>query len=267
MPRLKLITLPAAEPVSTAEAKSHLRVDTADDDTLIASLITAAREYAESATQRQIIAATYRLYMDTFSAQIVLPMPPVQSITSVKYLDFAGATQTIPAAEYTLRNTAEPSWVEEAYGYSWPSPRGDTDSVWIDYVSGYACPFTAVSGTDILTTIGQTYTDADIVRLSTISNDLPDPLAIETNYHVRDVVLSTMKLAAAAGGAAIDLLNNGTVDNFVGVVPEPLRLAIQMLVGHWYEHREAYSDGFALKEVPMAVNALLGPYRMMEADS
>ena len=40
---LKLITAPAAEPVSTSEAKSHLRVDTTADDTYIGTLMTVAR--------------------------------------------------------------------------------------------------------------------------------------------------------------------------------------------------------------------------------
>lgn len=42
-------------------------------------------------------------------------------------------------------------------------------------------------------------------------------------------------------------------------VPTPIRQAILLLVGHWYENREAV--GSDMKEVPMAVNSLVLPFR------
>lgn len=46
-------------------------------------------------------------------------------------------------------------------------------------------------------------------------------------------------------------------------VPASIRAAILLLVGHLYENREA-ATGEALKIVPMAVDSLLVPYRVME---
>lgn len=43
-------------------------------------------------------------------------------------------------------------------------------------------------------------------------------------------------------------------------VPAPIKQAILLMVGHWYANREAVSEG-SMAEVPMAVDALLRPYR------
>ena len=56
---LVIVTPPAEEPVSLAEAKLHLRVDIADDDALITALISAARQAAETITGRQIVTARW----------------------------------------------------------------------------------------------------------------------------------------------------------------------------------------------------------------
>jgi uncharacterized phiE125 gp8 family phage protein len=46
-------------------------------------------------------------------------------------------------------------------------------------------------------------------------------------------------------------------------VPAPIRHAILMLVGHWYENRETVNVGQTVTEVPLGVTALLGPYRRL----
>lgn len=43
-------------------------------------------------------------------------------------------------------------------------------------------------------------------------------------------------------------------------VPEPLKVAILLLVGHWFQYREAAIPE-AINELPFAVNALIAPYR------
>ena len=58
------ISAPAAEPVTLAEAKAHLRVVDAVEDTLISGLIKAAREEVEAATGLALISQNWRLYLD-----------------------------------------------------------------------------------------------------------------------------------------------------------------------------------------------------------
>lgn len=69
--------------------------------------------------------------------------------------------------------------------------------------------FTVNAGTDVITATGHGRSNADIVRVKS-SGTLPAGLAADTDYHVRDVSGATFKLAATAGGAAIDITDTGT---------------------------------------------------------
>lgn len=139
---LKIITAPASEPVSLSEAKSHLRVDHADEDALISALITAAREECEHLLERAVAQQTLALVLDSFPAGgIQLPRPPVVSVTSVEYVDQDGVTQTMSSADYLLDDAQQPSWLLLAYGEEWPQTRDQANAVTVTYVAGYAdCP-------------------------------------------------------------------------------------------------------------------------------
>ncbi len=45
-------------------------------------------------------------------------------------------------------------------------------------------------------------------------------------------------------------------------VPQPLRQAMLLLIGHWFGHREAVITGTISSELPMSVRALLAPYEV-----
>lgn len=47
-----------------------------------------------------------------------------------------------------------------------------------------------------------------------------------------------------------------------GAVPQPLVQAMLLLIGHWYEQREAVLAGTISKEVEFTVQALCAPYRL-----
>ena len=78
---MQLITPPAGEPVSLAEAKLHLRVDFDDDDSLIQVLISAARQAAETLTNRQLVTARWRMVLDSFPGPSLMGVPAGQVFT------------------------------------------------------------------------------------------------------------------------------------------------------------------------------------------
>ena len=91
---LEIITPPATTPISRAELKTHLRVDTTAEDDYIDTVILAATDYFEQRSWRQLITATYGMYLDAFPTDFIeFPKAPLQSITSVVYQDTNGATQ------------------------------------------------------------------------------------------------------------------------------------------------------------------------------
>lgn len=148
---LFLVTAPAQEPLSLDEVKDHLRVDVADEDGLIASLLTAARQHVEAFTKRALVTQTWDLKLCGFTdpdyyqdGALWLPFPPVSSVTSISYVDTNGATQTWAAANYTTDLTTGPharrARIALAYGISFPSVRAVLNNVTVRFVCGYGDP-------------------------------------------------------------------------------------------------------------------------------
>lgn len=126
-----------AEPVTTAEAKSHLRVSIATDDTLIDTLVVAARQWFEAATWRKLVAGTETEYFDTFPNIIRLKNPPLRDVTSIKYYDLDDAQQTLGATLYQEDIVTEPGRVRPVSGQSWPSTYDRMNAVEVIYDAGY----------------------------------------------------------------------------------------------------------------------------------
>lgn len=153
---LSLVTAPATEPLSLAEAKAHLRVDQDDENDLIATLVIAAREYVETHTHRALITQTWDYQLDGFPAMwstvdvdarqvhtgaIWFPKPPLLSVTSLTYVDTAGVTQTWDAGNYTVDAPAGPKArmgrLVPAWSLYYPVARTVPNAVTVRFVAGY----------------------------------------------------------------------------------------------------------------------------------
>lgn len=126
---------PAVEPVSLEEAKAHCRIENTYDDTEITSMIVAARIQAELNLNRYIITQTVDAYYDRF--QSCFELPPLQSVTSITYLDSNGDSQTLAASQYVVDSKSIPARITPAYGVTWPSTYDQTNAVSIKFVAGY----------------------------------------------------------------------------------------------------------------------------------
>ena len=141
---LSLVTAPALEPITIAEAKAHCRIDVDDENDLLDGLIRAGRQWIEAFTHRALMTQTWDEKRNQFPIDedvIVLPMAPLISVTSITYLDTAGSTQTWSSALYTVDAPAgphaRPGWVYPIYGGIFPATQGIENAVTIRFVAGY----------------------------------------------------------------------------------------------------------------------------------
>jgi len=133
----KIITAPTFEPLSVADVSEYLRLDDSPTDTLlISALITAARQHLENYLNRFIAEQTVELALTGWKDKIELSAP-LQSVTSIKYLDENGAEQTLASNQYIVDTYSEPAAIYPAYNVTFPNLYDQENNVKIRYVVGF----------------------------------------------------------------------------------------------------------------------------------
>jgi hypothetical protein len=230
------ITQPTSEPVALYEAQQFCKVATTADNWLLTTLITAARQHAETITgralaQRQFILVldSHPYYTDTIQSQqaypasyyslpkysttlwnysqmIKLPNPPLKSVDSMRYIGTDGNAVTLHQdTDFIVDRVTEQARIFPMPGSYWPADLYVANSVEITFTAGYDPNPNAGADTHSVT--------------ATPPNQQPD-------------------------------------SNVILAVPQTIRTAILMLVAHWYFNREPVSAG-QVGTVPYHVNDLL----------
>ena len=160
MSGLKIHTAWTTSAVATSTQKSFMRVDFSDDDTLIADLIKVAQNNVEAYTGRAITQQTLKLFLDrlpyyrdeklregvytapdlNYSANyIVLPKPPVASISHVKYYANDNTASTFASSNYFSDVDSTQARVVLKNGVSWPTltELRQANAYEVQYVAGY----------------------------------------------------------------------------------------------------------------------------------
>lgn len=110
-------------------------------DPLLAALLTAARlnlEGRDGWLNRAFVTQTWELMLDRFPlGAIEVPLPPLQSVTSLKYLDTAGVEQTLATDKYRVDVASVPARITPAYAAIWPSTYAVMNAVTVRFVAGY----------------------------------------------------------------------------------------------------------------------------------
>ncbi|MDW5315012.1 head-tail connector protein [Rhizobium sp. PL01] len=117
----KTTTAVTAEPITLAQAKAQVRVEGADEDTLIGRLITAARDHVENVCGQYFAPRTIETYCDGFCDFARLEVVPVTSITAIDYSDTAGSAQVVDDTIYELRADGLDASIALKSGNVWPA--------------------------------------------------------------------------------------------------------------------------------------------------
>ena len=132
-----LLTGPAVEPLSLAEAKAHLRLDAADEDQLVERLIAAARASVESATRLVMIAQSWRVSLEVWPREgvVSLPVRPLLSVDAVRAFDASGAATLVPAGDYEVDREA--GTVAAKAGAAGFAPSLSAGGIEVDFTAGF----------------------------------------------------------------------------------------------------------------------------------
>lgn len=151
MGSLTLITAPEdALPIDLDRFKAQARLGLTTEDDLLTSYLKAAVAYLDGRDGllgRALMTQTWELALDrwpTWESRsrpdwIEIPLPPLQSVTSITYVDDAGATQTWASTNYQVDIRKQPGRIVRAYNTSWPTLRGgdQINQVIVKFVAGY----------------------------------------------------------------------------------------------------------------------------------
>lgn len=161
---LILVSPPASEPIELADAKAHLRIDDATEDSYVATLIAAARAFVEGDTGLAFMSQQWLYVADSFPYSgywpygyasdgafayansgynayddtIKLFRAPLISVQSIQYIDSTGVTQTLASNQYTVLTSSKVGEIALAYGCFWPFTRPVRNAVSVAFTAGYS---------------------------------------------------------------------------------------------------------------------------------
>tara|TARA_R100001460_G_scaffold46203_1_gene83649 strand:+ start:582 stop:1259 length:678 start_codon:yes stop_codon:yes gene_type:complete len=157
MAGLKVHTTETAYAVTQAEIKAWLKIDSSDDDTVVALIERAVHNWAKEYTKRTLTTVTYQLFVDAVydndmpipegfyvgidrnidRRSILLPKSPVSSVTHIKYYTDDDTATTYATSNYFLDTANVPARVVLRNGANWPVSLRVANGIEIQYVAGY----------------------------------------------------------------------------------------------------------------------------------
>ncbi len=140
---LERITPPTKIFLTLPEVKSHLRITSDDEDAYVSQLSIGAEAHLDGYSGilgRALLTQIWEMRLPSFRhRRFNIPLPPLQSINSIKYLDLQGAEQLVSSSIYNVdTGGTSGGTVELKDGQVWPSiVTQRQDAVRVRFTCGY----------------------------------------------------------------------------------------------------------------------------------
>lgn len=132
---------PQTEPLTLAKVKEHLLIEDDASDGRLSDLLQVAVARFDGPSGilgRSLITQTWALNLcDWPTDELLLPLPPVQAVASVKYYDDANVQQTWAAANYYTTRRGQLTFVRLANSATLPSLYDRPDAIEVSFTAGY----------------------------------------------------------------------------------------------------------------------------------
>ncbi len=134
-----LVTAPAVEPVSTAEAKAHLRITHGEEDALIGALIASARRVAEARTGLLFLAQGWTLFRDRWPEDgvIGIPLAPLREVTELAVFGEEGEKAVIEPSHYVVDFASRPARLMLRGSRQWQRPGRAVNGIAVTVEAGF----------------------------------------------------------------------------------------------------------------------------------
>jgi uncharacterized phiE125 gp8 family phage protein len=135
-----ILTLPpAAEPVSLAEAKAHLRITHNDEDALLGALIASARRIAEARTGLCFLAQGWTLFRDDWpeDGMIEIPLSPVMAVEELAVFGEDDEKAVIESSHYVVDLASRPSRLMLRGSRQWQRPGRRLNGIAVKLQAGF----------------------------------------------------------------------------------------------------------------------------------
>jgi len=133
-----LLTPPAAEPLSRADAKRFLRLEHDTDDELIEALIASARREVELATRRVLVTQRWRIVLHRWptSGRVLSPVNPLKALEAVRVFDETSVADPVDTAVFAVDNASVPAIID-CSRLNIPAPGRSVAGIELDVSAGY----------------------------------------------------------------------------------------------------------------------------------